>query len=64
MVKIHLKNNSRWMNDPKELDFFLSGNFDFQTKTWKSSWLPISNNLWLKSNASDTNFPILGNSDS
>ena len=49
------------MNDPKELNFFLTSNFDFQTKTWKSGWLSIPKNLWLKSNVSDNDFPILGN---
>ena len=51
------------MNDPKELNFFLSSNFDFQTKTWKSGWLSIPKNLWMKSNVSDNDFPILGTSD-
>ena len=57
---MHLKKFPSWINDPKELYFFLSGNFDFQTKSWKSGWLPIPKHLWLKSNASDNNFPILG----
>ena len=54
---------SSGINDPKELFFFLSGNFDFQAKLWTSGWLPIPKHLWLKSNASDNDFPILGTCD-
>ena len=62
-LKIHFENNLSWINDPKELDFFMSGSFDFETKRWKSGWLPIPKDLWLKSNASDNEFPILGTGD-
>lgn len=70
VFKIHLRLAKKFkienkvlslLNDPRELNFFLATNFDFQTKALKSGWLTISNNLWVnKSNTNDNDLPILG----
>ena len=56
-----IENNQSFLQIQRELSFFMSCHFDFQTKSWKSGWFTIPKNQWLKyPNTTDYQNPILG----
>lgn len=50
----------RLATDDKEFQFFISAEYNFETKTWKSWHLEIDEDQWMDSNTTFYRFPLLG----
>ena len=48
------------VNSDKQHKFFVSAEYDFETKIWKSWYFEIEENQWQDSNTTEYRFPILG----